>query len=358
VRPALGWFRETLREWGWRHTGWGLLVGSLSLYNMGSLLMGFFPDIDYFEAWLFNVLQFGMPYVFALRVADRAAAAGVPRAFAYAAVLLVVPLGVWVFGPLLVPLIGDNPQWTSRDDFGLAAMRLLPFAIGTMAYAHWRHEHDTLERMRAAEVDRVRLEQLVQASRLLALQARVEPQFLFDTLARVRDLIERSAASAERLLTDLIALLRALQPAAGATASNVEREYALVEAYARASEAPALQAPRLLLDADAASAQAQLAPLVLLPVLRHLAGVAPAAGWHVQATAAGERLHIAITPVLDQESARAALRSVDVKLLTQRVAAVHGPQASFRVDGGGAAPGLALDVPLSLLQHEAESPDR
>jgi hypothetical protein len=358
MRPLARWSWETLREWGWRHTGWGLLVGSLSLYNMGSLLMGLFEEINYFSAWVFNVLQFGMPYVFALRVADRAAAAGVPRAVAYAAVLLVVPLGVWVFGPLLTPLLGESPFWTIRDDFALLTSRLLPFAVATMAYAHWRHERATLERMRAAEVARARQEQLVQASRLLALQARVEPQFLFETLARVRDLAERSAESAEHLLTDLIALLRALQPAAGATASSVEREYALVKAYARASNAPALQAPQLLLASDTPCAQARLAPLVLLPVLRHLTGVASAVSWHVNTTAGGERLRIAITPSVAEESARVALRSVDADLLAQRVAAVHGPQASLRVDGDGAAPGVALDLPLTFVQHESQGADR
>jgi hypothetical protein len=353
ARQVLGWFAAAVREWSWRHTAIGLLVGSLALFNMGGV---FFYGLDFpwLRSWVYNVFEFGLTYVLAVRVADRAVADGVPRVAAYStAVVGVIALGVWVIGPLLFPIIGGDPEWGPLQDVFLASGLVLPFSIATVAYAQWRREQDTLARVHAAEMGRAREEQMVQSSRLLALQARVEPQFLFDSLQRVRTLIDTSAQAAERLLGDLIALLRALQPAAGASASTVRREFALVEAFARASEAAALQPPRLKLDADPAAAGARLAPLVLLPVLRSLASDAPGTGWQVTAIGANGRLQVRIAPSSDDVSVRVALRALDLGMLQTRLRAVHGPDAVVRVDSDP-APALCFDTAL----HDDEPADR
>jgi hypothetical protein len=267
-------------------------------------------------------------------------------------------LGVWVIGPLMFPLIGGDPNWDSRQDFMLFTSLLLPYSIATVAYANWRREQDTLQRVRSAEMGRARQEQLVQSARLLALQARVEPQFLFDALQRVRSLFEQSAAMAEQRLSDLIALLRAMQPAAGATASTLAREFALVEAYARASESPALCAPRLQLEAAGDAPRARLAPLVLLPALRRLVGDAPAAAWQVGALHVDGRLRLVIAPTEPDERAIAALASFDAAALRERLAAVHGPGARLAV-AMQPSPALHIDLPFQSddTGHD-QSPDR
>jgi hypothetical protein len=102
------WLRDTLREWGWAHTGLGALLGSLALFNMGALLF-YSKDFAFVRAWVYNVFEFGLPGVLALRVADRAVADAVPRALAYGvAVVGVIVLGVWVIGPLMFPIIGGR----------------------------------------------------------------------------------------------------------------------------------------------------------------------------------------------------------------------------------------------------------
>jgi hypothetical protein len=341
------WLVESLREWSWRHSAIGVLVGALALFNLGGAF--FFPDdFAYGRNLAYNICEFGLPYVLALRIADRAVADGVPRALAYsAAVLAVIAIGVWVIGPLLLPLIGGEAEWTAADDTALAFGLVLPFSIGTVAYAAWRRERDTQARLQAAEVSRAQQEQQLQSARLLALQARVEPQFLFDALARVREGIAPDAAEsgvAERRLGDLIALLRALQPAAGATASTLGREFDLVRAHARTSEAAALQPPRLVLQAAETALRARFAPLVLLPALRALVGDAPQAGWQVQAVSANDRLHLTIAPRSIDAAAITALQVLDSRVFAERVMAVHGRGAALAVSGG-AAPALHIDVP-------------
>jgi Histidine kinase len=357
---ALRWFSATAREWGWRHSGLGLLVGTLALSNMGGFLF-FPPDYDWTRSWLYNIFEFGLPYVFALRVADRAVADGVSRGLAYGvAVVGVIAAGVWLIGPLLLPLLGGDPTWDTSKDVVLFCSLLLPYSIATVAYAHWRRAQDTLAWVQNAEMARARQERIVQSSRLLALQARVEPQFLFDTLQRVRDLIGASSGAAERLLADLIALLRALQPAAGATASTVEREFALVEAYARTSESRALMPPALTLEAADDAPKARFAPLVLLPALRRLAGDAPDARWQVGALRQGGRLRLVVTPQATLERARLALQTFDAATFRERLAAVHGPSAALAADFAAPLPALHIEAPFQTQDDTAHdpSPDR
>jgi Histidine kinase len=349
LRPVF-WLRETVREWAWMHTGMGLLLGSLALFNMGALLF-YSNEFAYQRAWVYNVFEFGLPGVLALRVADRAAADGVPRVLAYGvAVVGVIVTGVWVIGPLMFPLIGGEPDWNSGNDVILAFGLLLPLSLGTVAYAHWRRGSDTLQRLQNAESARAREEQALQSARLLALQARVEPQFLFDTLKRVMhqvgDAAGPSPPAAEQLLADLSALLRAMQPAVGATASTVQRELALVQAYARAADAPALQAPRLQWHCDADAATARLAPMFLLPMLRQLVGDAPAGAWRVRVSAPAPRLHIHVQPSAPDWATTVALNALDINALQARAHAVHGPGARL-VAQAGTSPGLLIDLPLT-----------
>lgn len=358
VRPLV-WCRDTLREWGWRHSALGVLIGALALFNMGGVF--FFPaEFAYGRNLVYNIVEFGLPAVFALRVADRAAADGVPRLLAYgAAVVGVITLGVWVIGPLLSPIIGGEADWNAADDAALAFSLLLPLAVATVAYAAWRRGHDALLRLQAAEVERARQEQIVQSSRLLAQQARVEPQLLFDALGGVREAIGHDGAgadAAERRLGDLIALLRALQPAAGATASTLGREVLLVQAYARVSDAPALQPPRLMLQIDDAVAAARFAPLVLLPALRALAGDAPHCGWQASATQHHDRLHVEITPSSINDSALTALALIDSRALGQRLTSVHGPSARLQTSTGP-RPALHIDVPFEAISDNTPSDD-
>ncbi len=356
------WMRETAAEWGWAHTGMGVLLGSLMLFNMGTLMFNL-GNFHLPRAWFYNVCEFGLTGVFALRVADRAVAEGTRRSVAYGlAVVTVIVLGVWVVGPLLYPLVGGEPGWGPQQDVMRALSLRLPMGLCTAAYAQWRSGADARQRLSEAQVGRAREEQMLQSARLLALQARVEPQFLFDTLNRVRDGIGptgRDTGNAEQLLTDLIALLRAMQPAVGATASSVARELALVEAYARAADAPALQPPRLLLQAGPEAAQARLAPLVLLPALRSLAGDAPSGQWAVRADAQtdrrGTRLHLRLWPRQPDWATRVALHAIALGPLRERAQAAHGDTARITLEGE-AEPSLLIDLPL---QHEPHpSPDR
>jgi hypothetical protein len=83
-------------------------------------------------------------------------------------------------------------------------------------------EHDTAEAALAARA----LE-----AQLAALQAQVEPHFLFNTLANVRRLYEIDGAQGRRMLGSLLDYLRAALPAMRRSEAMLADEFGLVRAY-------------------------------------------------------------------------------------------------------------------------------
>ncbi|MCH7345127.1 histidine kinase [Pelomonas sp. CA6] len=81
------------------------------------------------------------------------------------------------------------------------------------------------------ELERSELERQALDARLRLLQAQVEPHFLFNTLANVRELVESGSAQAAPVLRSLIAYLRAAMPRLQNESSTLGDELSLVQAY-------------------------------------------------------------------------------------------------------------------------------
>lgn len=75
------------------------------------------------------------------------------------------------------------------------------------------------------------LKRQVLEARVAAMQAQVEPHFLFNTLASIDHLIETDPPRASRMQKNLIALLRASMPALRETETSLGRELAVVRPY-------------------------------------------------------------------------------------------------------------------------------
>ena len=327
--------RNVLRGWTWAMSAWAALVGAVTLIALGTPLAPSMGERKYIVPLLYNIIQFGFPLVFAVQLADRAVDRGVRAFWAYgAAVLVVAVLGTGPIARALWPLLGKEPYWDVGNDLWLGFNALLYHALGVGAYAQWRSERAARERLQYSERDRAARQRQITASRLLALQARVEPQLLFDALARVDAALAEhdDEGRAERRLADLIDLLRAMQPAAHARASTLGREVALVEAHARVGAEVGLQPGWLNFEIDLDAANAALAPLVLLPLLRRLTAV-PTWRWRMAATCNDKRLRIALVATgAGPASFNATLQTIDLEELRQRLVAVHGPGTICRAD--------------------------
>jgi len=114
-------------------------------------------------------------------------------------------------------------------------------------------------------------------ARLQALQARIRPHFLFNSLNAVLSLIRRDPRRAERALEDLADLFRELM-ADGRRFVRLADEIALLERYAGIEKLRLGERLRIVWELDGAPSDALLPPMVLQPLLENAVyhGVEPA----------------------------------------------------------------------------------
>ena len=112
----------------------------------------------------------------------------------------------------------------------LAFLFILLSAAIKIAYAgRVKAEAKAAEAQEVAEAES--LQRQVVEARMAAMQAQVEPHFLFNTLASIDHLIEVDPPRASRMQKNLIALLRASMPAMREKATNLGRELEVVRPY-------------------------------------------------------------------------------------------------------------------------------
>ena len=135
-------------------------------------------------------------------------------------------------------------------------------------------------------------------ARLQALQARIRPHFLFNSLNAVLGLIRRDPQRAERALQDLAELFRALM-SDGRSLVRLADEITLVERYAAIEQLRLGDRLRLSWDLDNAPGDAMLPALVLQPLLENAVyhGVEPCTGIGdvlVRIARRGDRVHVLV----------------------------------------------------------------
>ena len=189
--------------------------------TLGDRLM-IFPDSAW-KAVLATEAVFVAFLVLAAIIADEAVARGARRWPTYLGALFIASaLAAWIQSVLnnalgwveveLTHRIGSPPSLPSFREAQLFFASVLYGTFGYFVYVNHRTARHAADRMRAAELERAKSRRRTLESRLQAMQARVEPQFLFNTLAQVRQLYERDPATAGKMLDDLIAYLRAALP--------------------------------------------------------------------------------------------------------------------------------------------------
>ena len=150
-------------------------------------------------------------------------------------------------------------------------------------------------------------------ARLQALQARIRPHFLFNSLNAVLALIRRDPKRAERSLEDLADLFRTLM-ADVRQFVRLADEIALLERYADIEQLRLGERLRVTWELDAAPSDALLPPMVLQPLLENAVyhGVEPGTGVGevlVRIQRRGERVHAVIeNPHLEQGGQRSGNR--------------------------------------------------
>jgi signal transduction histidine kinase len=111
--------------------------------------------------------------------------------------------------------------------------------------------------------------QLLAEARLRALQAQIEPHFLYNTLANVLSLIDTQPAQASHMLGRFIDYLRASLTASRAEHATLGAELDLAAAYLDVLAVRMGARLRYRIEADAAARAVRIAPMLLQPIVEN-----------------------------------------------------------------------------------------
>lgn len=267
---------------------------------------------------------------------------GIPSGFALGFVL-----GTWANGLSLPQVLERYPQAVP-----IAGATALLFGI--LGLWHFRDEARLFEAQAEARAERARrLEQeaLAARSELAALQAQIEPHFLFNTLSNVVGLIDSDPAAARTMLLDLTALLRTSLARSRRPEVLLGEELDLLRAYL------GIMAVRMggrlawQIDAEPALLTTRLPPLLVQPLvenaIRHGLEPKPEGGTlTIRCRHEAERV---IVEVADSGRGLAAGEPAGVGLanVRQRLAACYGDQAALSLESNPAG-GITARLSLPL----------
>ena len=140
----------------------------------------------------------------------------------------------------------------------------------TAGYYFRQRGLERIARLRAAQLERARLSRQTLESRLQAMQACIEPEFLFDTLAEVERRCDTDPGDAGRMLDDLIVYLRAALPHLRDTTSTVAKESELALAYLNIQKRRFADRVRFDIAVATDTQDAAMPPMILLPLIDHV----------------------------------------------------------------------------------------
>lgn len=231
--------------------------------------------------------------------------------------------------------------------FGMAVLLLIMTSVGQ------RRAEAEVQRLRQRE-DLAATAQLLAEAKLRALQAQIEPHFLYNTLANVLGLIDTQPAQARHMLERFIDFLRASLHASRAESATLGTELDLAAAYL--DVLAVRMGPRLhyCIEADAAARASAIAPMLIQPLVENavMHGLEPKIEGGtivVRAHCDGAVLHVDIADdgVGIGNAPPRSSGGVGVANVKARAQSVHGAAAQLQLldnPGGGAIVRLLLPI--------------
>jgi two-component system sensor histidine kinase AlgZ len=189
-------------------------------------------------------------------------------------------------------------------------------------------------------------------ARLQALQSRIRPHFLFNSLNAVLSLIRRDPRRAERALEDLADLFRTLMADARRFVRLAD-EIALLERYAGIEQLRLGERLRITWELDAAPSDALLPPLVLQPLLENAVyhGVEPATGAAdvlVRIERRGDRVRALIENSITAEPGPRTGSRMALDNIRERLALFFDAEARMETGSDGGRFRVEIEVPYKV----------
>ncbi|HVG04321.1 MAG TPA: histidine kinase [Burkholderiaceae bacterium] len=158
--------------------------------------------------------------------------------------------------PLLLSMIGHTTIYATFSFLFVAVAEVM------------QRRRSTTTALQATQRAQATIAREVLESRLAAMQAQVEPQFLFESLVDIETLYRRDASRAADDLDRLISYLRVALPRLRETGSTVEAEIELVQAYLAVVTSLHGGRPTLSITLPDDCRSARFYPMLLLPLLQ------------------------------------------------------------------------------------------
>src|SRR5438105_10340646 len=227
-----------------------------------------------------------LPMLFAVTAVDNAT----KRAGRWARVLalgLAVLLGAIAFG---VAFFLTQPPNVLKAASGREAIFIVAYSSRALLYGGlatamlylFAREREDVRALHAARVEKLSLDRQTVEAHLQALQAQIEPHFLFNTLANIKLLYETESSRAKPLIHDLAAYLRTALPQMRDMRSTLARELELAQAYLRVLKVRMGERLNVVVDVPVDLRGASLPPMMLLTLvenaIKHGLGSLPRGG--------------------------------------------------------------------------------
>jgi len=193
-------------------------------------------------------------------------------------VLQVIAVALVIVPTVLVIYVVSTPPggphfWQDSE----RASGLISLSVTGLLFAPWIavtslvRQRDSFMRNQALafQLERSELERKAVDARLRLLQAQVEPHFLFNTLANIRELVDSGSPQASDVLNSLIAYLRAAVPRINDPATTLGQEIELVRAYLELMQMRLPDRLQFTLHVDAAAHALRCPPMTLLALVEN-----------------------------------------------------------------------------------------
>jgi LytS/YehU family sensor histidine kinase len=334
---------------------WSSLFG-LAFYAMGSISDGHLHSWIAFSAYMLvsNAIGYSIHGLFVLgRLLGLPQAARNRGYAAKVAYFAGVPLAGVFIGFAIISAVFDFGMrgWFAKPA-AIASVVMTSIIISTVLSVifFWRERSAVAEAAMAREREkRERIERESIAANLRALQAQIEPHFLFNTLANVSSLIDADKAEAKRMLESFIRFLRSSLAATRAETTTLGAEAELIASYLDVLQVRMGRRLRYTIDVPSGLRGFELPPMLLQPVvenaIRH--GLEPkVAGGEVTMRVASEGAWV-VVEVTDTGAGFAPTTRGGVGLsnLRERLRLLYGERASLEISEG---PGGGTRVRIKL----------